>query len=137
MIMNMSNVNKYFLRATVLAGLWINLSEFARNEWLLGEFWRAHYRGLGLSFVTRPENGVVWLVWGFALAGLVAWLTQRVSAWVSAVLIWLLVFALMWLVLWNLQVLPLGLLPYAIPLSMLETAGAVWICKRLQAVGRS
>ncbi len=127
----MSNKLKNPLLAVLLAGLWINVSEFARNEWWLGPLWREHYRGLGLSFVTQPVNGVVWMLWGFAFAAVLAWLTRHLSARASATVGWVLVFLLMWPVLWNLQVLPLGILAYAVPWSMLETAGAVWICVRL------
>jgi hypothetical protein len=40
----------------------------------------------------------------------------------------------MWLAMWNLTVLPWGILPYAVPLSLLETAGAVFICRRFSPV---
>lgn len=116
----------------LLAGLWINVSEFLRNEWLLGHLWRAHYQSLGLNFVTQPLNGVVWMVWGFALAGAVAWMVRHVSPRASLALAWVIAFPLMWLVLWNLQVLPPGLLVFALPWSLVEVGGAVWICTRLQ-----
>jgi hypothetical protein len=39
----------------------------------------------------------------------------------------------MWLVTWNLGVLPLSILPIAVPLSLLETFVAALICRRLLA----
>jgi hypothetical protein len=33
-----------------LATLWISISEFARNEFVLKSFWIEHYESLGLSF---------------------------------------------------------------------------------------
>jgi len=38
---------------------------------------------------------------------------------------------MMWLVIGNLQVLPYGILPVAVPLSLLEVFLAVWIVKKL------
>ena len=40
-------------------------------------------------------------------------------------------FVMMWVVTANLGVLPLGILPYAIPLSLLECALAGWIIIRI------
>ncbi len=132
----MSKTLRHQVWAVALAGLWINTSEFLRNEWLLGPIWRAHYRELGLGFVTQPVNGVLWLLWGFGFATAIAWLTRHHPWRTSLAVAWGLVFLLMWPVLWNLQVLPLGLLPYAVPWSLLETGGAVWICMRLQRAAR-
>ena len=39
---------------------------------------------------------------------------------------------MMWLVIWNLNVLPVSILVYAIPLSLLECLGAAYICVRLE-----
>jgi hypothetical protein len=36
-------------------------------------------------------------------------------------------FLLMWVVIGNLGVLPFGILPYALPLSIVEVLGATWI----------
>jgi hypothetical protein len=41
----------------------------------------------------------------------------------------------MWVVIWNLNVLPLGLLYFAVPMSLFEAFVAAWIIKRL--VGKS
>jgi hypothetical protein len=42
---------------------------------------------------------------------------------------WFVGFVLMWLVTWNLSVLPLTILIYAIPLSVLEAFLAAYICQ--------
>jgi hypothetical protein len=44
---------------------------------------------------------------------------------------WFVGFVLMWVVLGNLGELPFGLLPYAIPLSLIESFLAAWIIKKL------
>jgi len=44
---------------------------------------------------------------------------------------WLFAFPLMWIVVWNLAVLPAGLLYFAVPLSLFEALIAALICARM------
>ena len=41
-------------------------------------------------------------------------------------------FVMMWVVIGNLDVLPYGILPYALPLSLLEVFGAAWIIRKFR-----
>jgi ABC-type microcin C transport system permease subunit YejE len=43
----------------LLAFVWISLSEFARNEFLLKSYWVEHYESMGLTFPSEPVNGIV------------------------------------------------------------------------------
>ena len=119
------------LSAWFLAGLWINGSEFLRNEVILKTRWVAHFHSLGLTFPSAPRNGLVWVLWGFLFAAAVLVISRRFNGWETTLLAWLVGFVLMWVVTWNLSVLPPGLLLVAIPLSLIETGGAAFICRRL------
>jgi hypothetical protein len=115
----------------VLAGLWITFSEFLRNQILFQHYWTDHFNTLGLTFATLPLNGVMWLLWSFILAFLLVRMSLRMSFWEVFGLGWLAAFAMMWLVCYNLQVLPLGLLLFAVPLSIVEILVAQIIIKVL------
>jgi hypothetical protein len=115
----------------VVAGLWVTASEFVRNEVLFKSFWTSHYQGLGLTFETTPLNGIVWVLWSLLLAGVIQQLLSRFSLRRSLVLAWIIGFPMMWLTLFNLQVLPLGLLVFAVPLSVLEVLVAALIIRKL------
>jgi hypothetical protein len=117
--------------AILVSGLWINASEFFRNEVLLKSHWTSHYLSLGLTFPSGPVNGMVWMLWGFLFATGTMHLSRATTLLKAVLIAWLFGFVLMWLVLWNLNVLPVDILPYAIPLSLLETWGAVYVCQRL------
>jgi hypothetical protein len=119
------------LVAIALAGLWINGNEFLRNEIWLKSHWIAHYHSLGRSFPSGPLQGAVWVLWGFVFAAALCAISQRWSLLSSTLLGWVLAFVLMWLVTWNLGVLPESILPTALPLSLIETLGGVWICQRV------
>ena len=107
--------------ALAIAGatVWISLSEFVRNQFLVQSYWVKHYETLGLSFPSSPANGAVWAVWSLCFAIVIFALSWAVG------------FLMMWLVIGNLGVLPFGILPYAIPLSVLEAAIATLLVKRL------
>lgn len=117
--------------AIFLAGTWISLSEFVRNQLLFSSHWVDHYAAMGLDFPASPINGMVWGLWSFTFAGLLYVLLHRFSPKQTFVIGWVAGFVLMWLVIGNLQVLPYGLLWYAVPLSMVETAIAVLIIKKI------
>jgi hypothetical protein len=90
-----------------------------------------HYKKMGLEFPSEPINGAVWGI-GALMYSLSGWaISRKFDLWQAAALFWVQGFVLMWLVIGNLKVLPWGILPFAIPLSMLEAFVAVWILKRL------
>ena len=70
---------------------------------------------------------MLWLVWSVLLALIIHALLSRFSMARSILLAWIVAFPMMWIALYNLQVLPLGLLVVAVPLSVLEVAVAAWI----------
>jgi len=116
----------------LLAGIWINLSEFFRNEFLLKSEWQAHYQSMGLEFPSAPINGAIWGIWGFLFALAISALSRKFSFKESLLWAWLMGFVLMWLVTGNMLVLAPGILIYAIPLSLVEVVVAVWILKKHQ-----
>ena len=124
--------------AVIVAAIWINISEFFRNGYWLNSDWTGHYRSLGLVFPAQPVNGAVWGLWGLLFAIAIYFTGRHVAApraplLATTALAWLYGFVLMWIVTWNLGVLPLRILVFAVPLSILEAFVAAVIIKRLQA----
>jgi hypothetical protein len=125
----------HFIKKTVLpvliATLWISISEFVRNEWLLQSYWTNHYENMGLQFPAEPINGAVWGLWSLCFAIGIFFISKKFSLPATTFIAWLMAFVLMWIVTGNLGVLPFKLLLYAIPLSILETFLAALIIKKL------
>lgn len=117
--------------AIAAAGLWITLSEFLRNELLLKSLWTEHYTALGMTFPSEPVNGMVWMLWSFCFAAAVFVISRKFTLLQTMLLGWFAGFVLMWLVVGNMNVLPFGILPYAIPLSMVEVALAAFIVVKI------
>lgn len=113
----------------LLATVWISLSEFVRNQFLLQDNWTRHYADMGLTFPSAPANGAIWGVWSLLYACVIFFIARHYTLIASSILSWVIGFGMMWLVLGNLLVLPYSILPIAVPLSIVEAAGAVWIIK--------
>lgn len=117
--------------ALFLATLWISLSEVLRNTFLLHEYWVRHYQNLGQVFPEKPINGMVWGIWSFCFALFIYFISSKFNLWQTALLSWFVGFVFMWLVIGNLGVLPVDILPIAIPLSLLEAFLASYIIKKI------
>jgi hypothetical protein len=115
----------------LLATVWIGVSEFARGSFLLRPFWVDHYAKLGLVFPEKPVNGAVWGLWSLLFAVAIYLIARKFTLVQTALLAWFVGFILMWVVIANLGVLPYGVMPWAIPLSLLEAFVAALIVKRL------
>jgi hypothetical protein len=115
----------------LLATIWISISEFVRNELLLKSFWVEHYQKLGLVFPSDPINGAVWGLWSLLFAISIFIISKKFSLIETTLLSWFVGFVLMWVVIGNLNVLPYGILLYAIPLSLLEAFVAALIIRKI------
>ena len=124
-------MSKKALLAVLLSGIWVNASEFLRNEIFLKHYWVEHYQSLGLIFPSQPINGAIWGIWGFLFATAVYLVSRKFSQLQTTIICWLMGFVLMWLVIGNMAVLPFGILIFAIPLSLLETFVACFIAQRI------
>lgn len=120
----------------LLAAVWISISEFVRNEFVLKSYWIEHYQKLGLTFPSEPANGAVWGVWSLCFAIAIYLIAKKFSLIETTFLAWWVGFVLMWLVIGNLNVLPYGILPVAVPLSVLEAFLASYIVHRFSNARR-
>jgi hypothetical protein len=122
---------KTIILPVLMATIWISISEFVRNEFLLKSLWIKHYKELGLTFPAAPINGAVWGIWSLMFAIAVFIIARKFTLWETMFLTWFVAFPMMWLVLGNLAVLPHMLILYAFPLSLLESFIATLIVKKI------
>jgi hypothetical protein len=115
----------------LIATIWISISEFVRNSFLLHNFWTEHYKTLGLAFPEQPINGAVWGIWSLCFAIAIYIFSKKYSLVQTTFLSWFVGFVFMWLVVGNLGVLPFVILLYAIPLSLIEAFVATYIIFKL------
>ena len=63
----------------LLATIWISLSEFVRNTFLVHSSWVEHYQSLGLTFPEQSINGAVWGVWSLCFAVIIFIIAKKFS----------------------------------------------------------
>lgn len=122
---------KKIILPVLLATVWISISEFVRNEFILKHYWTEHYQSLGLTFPSEPINGAVWGIWSLCYAISIFIVAKKFTLVETFLLSWFIGFVLMWLVIGNMGVLPMDILYFAIPLSLLEAFLASLIVKKL------
>jgi len=115
----------------LLATIWISVSEFVRNQFLVKDIWLNHYKNLGLTFPSEPINGAIWGIWSLCFAIAIFIFAKKFSLVETTLFSWFIGFVLMWLVIGNLNVLPFEILYLAVPLSLLESFVATFIIKKL------
>jgi predicted neutral ceramidase superfamily lipid hydrolase len=125
------NLPSRSITAVLLSGLWVNASEFVRNEVLLKTYWVDHYQSLGMIFPSELKNGVIWIAWGFLFAAAIYVISRKFNLIQTALISWFMAFFLMWVVTLNLKVLPSAILIYAVPLSLLEAFIGSYICVKI------
>lgn len=116
-----------------LAAVWISLSEFIRNEFLLKSLWIEHYSSLGLVFPSEPINGAIWGIWSLFFAIAIYILSNKYTLFQTTIFSWFIGFVLMWIVIGNLHVLPYQILYFAVPLSFIEAFLAAYICWKFKS----
>ena len=114
----------------LITGIWINISETVRWILLVESFWLEKYQDLDIPFPDETINMIVWMIWGFCHATVIFILSRRYNLFQTTVLSWFVAFVMMWLIVWNVGVLPTGMLWFNIPLSLLEAFIGAYICIR-------
>lgn len=128
-------MNALTRRAVAMSASSISIGafEFVRNQVFLIDQWKNHYASFGRQFATEPINGAMWMVWAFVFSFGISELLKVMGLVKTIILSWIFGFVLMWIVIGNMGVLPFSILPYAIPLSLIEVCSAAWIIQRIEA----
>lgn len=122
---------KQFALAVFTSGMWMNVSEFIRNELIIKQVWVAGFENIGLSFPSAPMNGAIWGLWAFIFVAFLTWLITKFDILKSTIISWTFGFVLLWIAMRNMGILPKGLLIWAIPWSFIEVYIAAFISKRI------
>ena len=129
------NLQSRNIIAVTITGIWVNASEFFRNEVLLKTYWVEHYQLLGMTFPSEPLNGMIWVAWGFLFAIAIYMISRKFDLIQTTLISWFMAFVLMWVVTWNLNILPSAILFYAVPLSLLEAFIGSYVCIKISPNG--
>jgi hypothetical protein len=81
-----------------------------------------------MTFPSELKNGMIWISWGFLFAVAIFFISRKFNLIQTKIVSWFMAFVLMWLVTWNLNVLPGAIIIYAVPLSLVESFIGSYIC---------
>ena len=115
----------------ILIGLWINISITIGWMLILEGYWIEKYQSMNLVFPTELINNITWMIWGFMLATIIFILSKKYSQLQTTLISWFAAFAMLWVIVWNIGVLPTGMLLFNIPNTLIVTYIGAWICKKL------
>ena len=127
----MMTSKKHFALAVAASGIWMNISEFVRNELVLKHYWVDGFKEIGLTFPSAPVNDAVWVLWVFIFVTCLTWLITQLDVLKSAIIAWMIGFVLLWIAMRNMGILPKGILYWAIPWSFIEVYVAAFISRRI------
>jgi hypothetical protein len=125
---------EYFKKTIIpilLVGAWINISETVRWLLIIESHWIEYYKNLNLVFPNEPVNAIVWMIWGFLFGAIIFVLSKKFKPLQTALISWITIFVMLWIVLWNIDILPMSILWYNIPLSFIEAYIGVLICNKV------
>jgi hypothetical protein len=115
----------------LVTGIWINISETIRWELIVKSYWIEYYRNLDLVFPIELANNLIWMMWGFLVALVIFILSKKFNLLLTTFISWISIFVMLWIVLWNINMLPTEILKYVIPLSFIEVLVGAWICTKV------
>ena len=115
----------------ILIGLWINISITIGWLLILENYWIEKYQSMNLVFPTGLINNITWMIWGFLLATTIFILSKKFNLLQTTFLAWFVAFIMMWVIIWNIGVLPTGMLLFNIPNSLFITFIGTLNCKRV------
>jgi hypothetical protein len=116
----------------ILIGLWINISITIGWILILEGYWIEKFQSINLVFPTGLINNITWMIWGFMLATIIFIFSKKFTLWQTTFLAWFVAFIMMWVIVWNVGVLPTGMLLFNIPNSLFVTFIGALICKKLK-----
>jgi hypothetical protein len=97
----------------------------------------AKYQSLGLEFPSTPAFNSLWVLSGFLFAGCIVAVRRRAASGYTIALCRTMGFVLMWLVIGNLNVLPVSLLLIAVPWSLAEVALAIVFAQKSMGIAEA
>lgn len=108
---------KKFILSTLALSVILLISEGVRNGYLLRHHWVEQFQSLGLVYPEELINNLWWGVWIVCIAVMMTFLSKKLSVLENASIVWLAMYPLAFIALWNYKVLAISVLPIAVPWS--------------------
>jgi len=127
----MENLKKAIWKI-LLVSIWINIFETLRWMLFAKPEIDMHFKAANLVLPNEPINNLLWLIWGIIIAVMIFIVSKKFKVLQTTFIVWITVYVMHWIALWNMAVLPLNILWLAVPLTFINVLVGALISKYFQ-----
>ncbi|RJP69722.1 MAG: hypothetical protein C4539_07360 [Ignavibacteriales bacterium] len=117
----------------LLVSLWINIFETIRWILFAKPKMDMHFKALNLVLPNEPINNILWFIWGIIMAIMIFIISKKFRTLETTFIVWITVYVMHWIALWNSAVLPINILLLAVPLTFINVLVGALICSRFKS----
>lgn len=125
----MANFKKAFWQI-LLISLWINIFETLRWILFAKPSIDMHFKAVNLVLPNEPLNDILWLTWGIIIAIIIFIISKKYNVLQTTFIVWITVYVMHWITLFNYSLLPINILLFAAPLTFINAFVVAFICKK-------
>lgn len=114
----------------LLVSLWVNIFETLRWMLFAKPSIDMHFKAANLVLPNEPINNLLWLIWGIIIAVMIFIISKKFKVLQTTFIVWITVYVLHWIALWNMAVLPINILWLAVPLTFINVLVGALICAK-------
>jgi hypothetical protein len=119
----------------LLVSLWINIFETLRWMLFAKPDIDMHFKAVNLVLPNEPINNILWLIWGIIIAVMIFIISKKFKVFQTTFIVWITVYVMHWIALWNMAVLPINILWLAVPLTFINIFVGALICAKFISKG--
>jgi hypothetical protein len=88
-----------------------------------------YFKEANLVLPNEPINNILWMVWGIIIAVMIFIISNKFKVLQTTFIVWIAVYVMHWIALWNMAVLPINILWLAVPLTFINVLIGVLISR--------
>ena len=116
-----------------LVSIWINIFETLRWMLFAKPEIDMHFKAANIVLPNEPINNLLWLIWGIIIAVMIFIVSKKFKVLQTTFIVWITVYVMHWIALWNMAVLPINILWLAVPLTFINVLVGALISKYFQS----
>lgn len=113
----------------LLVSIWINIIETLRWMLFAKPEIDMHFKAANLVLPNESINNILWLIWGIIIAVMIFIVSKKFKVLQTTFIVWITVYVMHWIALWNFAVLPTNILWLAVPLTFINVLVGALISK--------
>lgn len=114
----------------LLVSLWINIFESLRWVIFAKPDIEMYFKAANHVLPNQPINNILWMVWGVIIAIMIFIISKRFKLLQTTFIVWITVYVMHWIALWNMAVLPINILWLAVPVIFIIILVGASICSK-------